>query len=237
MDLGGISTSAAILVAFGIIQDRSFKEPEENHVGYCRKDGIEKDTCIKLKVFFKGVSDIQFFCIGISDADNYLKSDQHGVCRHKNCTKKHIFEEPEKPKKAASHGTFTKIKNDIFTEVKVALKNFRRYGFKDPQGNPIEKNYHFKLLEDLVKEHEKDKSSVLDINSALGKNSVMSGYDYCRICEKESIANCRCLRSDRICVNGHSWHKCTEHNERVEGSSDHSASGCSCKTHGRATEG
>ena len=53
-------------------------------------------------------------------------------------------------------------------------------------------------------------------------------YDHCTVCGGEYVAQCRCMRSDRYCANGHRWHTCVVHRVRVEGGSDHGKSGCTC---------
>ncbi len=51
----------------------------------------------------------------------------------------------------------------------------------------------------------------------------------CPFCDGEIVGQCRCMRGDSICVNGHAWHHCKDHPERiVEGLSDHAMDGCTC---------
>jgi hypothetical protein len=50
----------------------------------------------------------------------------------------------------------------------------------------------------------------------------------CPTCGELYISQCRCLRGDRTCKNGHHWHSCLAHNCLVKHASDHSKTGCSC---------
>lgn len=44
----------------------------------------------------------------------------------------------------------------------------------------------------------------------------------CRICGGKIIRQCKCIRKDQTCENGHSYHWSPYHNEYHEGISDHS---------------
>jgi hypothetical protein len=53
--------------------------------------------------------------------------------------------------------------------------------------------------------------------------------DGCPFCGAEVVMRCRCMRGDSRCANGHEYHNCEEHWDRiVRGQSDHGKSGCSC---------
>lgn len=50
----------------------------------------------------------------------------------------------------------------------------------------------------------------------------------CPICGERYKIQCRCLRSDRKCPNGHEWHRCLVHGKTVMGPSDHSGNTVRC---------
>lgn len=56
----------------------------------------------------------------------------------------------------------------------------------------------------------------------------------CPVCETPAVVNCKCPRLDSRCANGHEWHYCPVHHDKVNlGMSDHAKSECTCNEDGR----
>ena len=61
-------------------------------------------------------------------------------------------------------------------------------------------------------------------------NETNIDHRKCPVCGEPAVTQCRCMKCDCICKNGHEWHTCLAHNKIVIGASDHSrpTMECSC---------
>jgi hypothetical protein len=54
-------------------------------------------------------------------------------------------------------------------------------------------------------------------------------YDLCPVCGEKFEMQCKCMRGERTCPNGHSWYRC-KHGNVIIGEVDHSRPyKCDCK--------
>ncbi len=73
------------------------------------------------------------------------------------------------------------------------------------------------------------------------QNPTVEGFkmNLCPVCQKPAKMTCKCPRLDSTCENGHEWHYCPVHHDKVNlGHSDHAKSDCTCpKEEETLTEG